>query len=72
MKAGKKKNSKQKILDFFLGNIGIILESKEIQSASGWVAEWARRVRELRDEEGYQILSHKDRADLKPGQYVWV
>jgi len=27
-------------------------------------------VRELRNEEGYQILSHKDRADLKPGQYL--
>jgi hypothetical protein len=25
---------------------------------------------ELRDEFGYQILSHKDRAELKPGQYV--
>lgn len=27
-------------------------------------------MRELRNEEGYQILSHKDRADLKPGQYL--
>jgi hypothetical protein len=27
-------------------------------------------VRKLRNEEGYQILSHRDRADLKPGQYV--
>lgn len=38
-------------------------------SASG-ASEWGRRVRKLRDEEGYQILSHKDRADLKPGQYL--
>ncbi len=51
-------------------NIGRVINSKEIQEASGWAAEWARRVRELRDEEGYQILSHKDRADLKPGQYL--
>ncbi len=29
-----------------------------------------RRLRELRDELGYQILSHKDRRDLKPGQYL--
>jgi len=29
-----------------------------------------RRVRELRNEEGYQILTHNDRSDLKPGQYV--
>jgi HNH endonuclease len=38
--------------------------------ASGGAAEWARRVRELRNEEGYQILSHKDRADLRPGEYL--
>jgi hypothetical protein len=62
--------SKQKILNFFLANIGKILESKQIQKASGGAVEWARRVRELRNEEGYQILSHKDRTDLKPGQYL--
>jgi hypothetical protein len=27
-------------------------------------------VRELRTEEGYQILTHNDRSDLKPGQYL--
>jgi len=64
------KGSKARILDFFLANIGVILRSNDIQTASGGVAEWARRVRELRNEEGYQILSHKDRADLKPGQYL--
>lgn len=68
----KKKGSKQKILDFLIENIGEVVNSKEIQEASGWAAEWARRVRELRDEQGYQILSHKDRADLKPGQYIMV
>lgn len=67
---GKEKGSKQKILDYLLANIGRVIESRELQEASGWVAEWARRVRELRDEQGYQILSHKDRADLKPGQYL--
>jgi hypothetical protein len=62
--------SKQLILEFFLKNIGVVLESKDIQNASGGVVEWARRGRELRNEEGYQILSHKDRANLKPGQYL--
>ena len=64
------KGSKALILEFLLANIGRVLDSKEIQAASGGASEWARRVRELRDEEGYQILSHKDRADLKPGQYI--
>jgi hypothetical protein len=62
--------SKARILEYFLDNIGKVLESRDIQAASGGASEWARRVRELRNEEGYQILSHKDRADLKPGQYL--
>ena len=66
----KQKGSKQRILDFLLANVGRVIEKEELQEASGWKAEWARRVRELRDEEGYQILSHKDRDDLKPGQYL--
>ena len=66
----RKPGSKKLILDFFLANIGIILESRQIQAASGGASEWARRVRELRNEDGYQILSHKDRSDLKPNQYL--
>ena len=66
----RKPGSKQLILEFFLRNIGKVLESKDIQKASGGAVEWARRVRELRNEDGYQILSHKDRANLKPNQYL--
>jgi len=65
-----RKGSKQRILEFFLANMGKVVESRDIQAASGGAVEWARRVRELRNEEGYQILSHKDRADLKPNQYL--
>jgi 5-methylcytosine-specific restriction endonuclease McrA len=50
--------------------MGKVLHSQEIHEASGGASEWARRVRELRNEEGYQILTHKDRADLKPNQYL--
>ena len=66
----RKSGSKQLILQFFLKNIGRILESRDIQIASGGASEWARRVRELRNEEGYQILTHKDRVELKPNQYL--
>jgi hypothetical protein len=66
----KRSGSKYKILEFFLENIGTVLDGKDIQEAGGGVTEWARRVRELRNEEGYQILSHKDRKSLKPGQYL--
>jgi hypothetical protein len=66
----RRKSSKQLILDFFLADVGKVLESRDIQAACGGAVEWIRRVRELRNEEGYQILSHKDRADLKPNQYL--
>jgi hypothetical protein len=65
-----KKGSKALVLDYFLANIGVVLDAKAIQAASGGASEWGRRVRELRNEDGWQILSHKDRADLKPGQYL--
>lgn len=70
MKTKEVSGSKERILQYFLRNIGKVLESKQIQKASGGAVEWARRVRELRNEEGYQILSNKDRSDLKPGQYL--
>jgi hypothetical protein len=69
-KKREKNGSKEKIRQFLLANIGRIIDHSEIQEASEGVAEWARRVRELRDEEGYQILTHRDRAELKPGQYL--
>lgn len=65
-----KKGSKKLILEYFLANIGKVLESHQIQQASGGVSEWARRVRELRNEDGYQILTFKDRTHLKPNQYL--
>lgn len=62
--------SRAKILTFLLANIGRVVTSKEIRNASGDASEWARRLRELRDEFGFQVLSHKDRRELKPGQYI--
>ncbi|MCX6853298.1 MAG: HNH endonuclease [Verrucomicrobia bacterium] len=66
----KKKGSKALILDYLLAHKGKVISSKELQEASGGASEWGRRVRELRDEQGYDILSHKDRSDLKPGEYI--
>lgn len=71
-KKSRKKGSKQLILDFLLANVGRVIDSRELQEVSGWKAEWGRRVRELRDEQGYQIQSFKDSTDLKPGQYRMV
>lgn len=46
------------------------MASDELRDIAGGISEWARRVRELRTEEGYLILTHNDRSDLKPGQYL--
>ena len=58
-----------KLRQHFLASIGRMMESVELREVAGGISEWARRVRELRTEEGYQILTHNDRSELKPGQY---
>jgi len=62
--------ARAKLREHFLANIGRVMDSVELREVSGGISEWARRVRELRDEEGYQILTHNDRSELKPGEYV--
>jgi hypothetical protein len=62
--------SKERIRQFLLANIGRVSEARELQEASGGAAEFARRTRELREDEGWPILTHNDSADLKPGQYL--
>lgn len=62
--------ARAKLRSYFLANIGKKLTSDKLRAASGNISEWARRVRELRDEEGYAILSHRDRDDLKPNEYL--
>ena len=62
--------ARAKLRQYFLANIGRVMASDELRKASGNISEWARRIRELRTEEGYQILTHNDRGDLTPGQYL--
>lgn len=68
----KGEGSRDKLRAYFLDNVGEILNSATLQDVSGGVSEWARRIRELRNEEGLDILTHNDRSDLKPGQYILV
>lgn len=67
----KKPGSKQRVLNFLLANVGKVVTSEEIRTAAN-ASEWGRRLRELRDQSGYQILSHKDRSELRPGEYILV
>lgn len=66
----RRKGSKALVLDYLLKNKGRIVESADIAKAANGASEWGRRLRELRNEDGWQILSHKDRSNLKPGQYL--
>jgi hypothetical protein len=62
--------ARAKLRAHFLANIGRVMDSHELREVSGGISEWARRVRELRTEEGYLILTHNDLSDLKPGEYL--
>lgn len=59
-----------KLRAYFLANIGRVMDSDALRVVAGNQSEWARRVRELRTEEGYLILTHNDRSNLKPGEYL--
>ena len=62
--------SKELIRRFLKPRVGEVVTARQIQDAVGpEITEWARRLRELRAE-GWQISSHNDRADLRPGEYV--
>ena len=65
-----KGGAKARLRAHFLSNIGRVMDSDELRMIADNQSEWARRVRELRTEEGYQILTHNDRSELKPGQYL--
>lgn len=62
--------ARRRLREHFLANIGRIMDADELRLVAGNQSEWARRIRELRPEEGYQILTHNDRSELKPGQYL--
>lgn len=64
------KGASARLRAHFLANLGRVMDSDELRSIAGNVNEWARRVRELRTEEGYLILTHHDRSNLRPGEYL--
>lgn len=60
-----------KILEFLLQNVGKPVSGEELRYVTKDKSEWARRTRELRTEEGWQICTHwNGRPDLPPGMYV--
>jgi len=72
----KSNNVRGRIRDFLVRNIGKVVTRQQIQEAAtdpdtGKVPEnWHQRLSELRVDEGYDILSWRDREGLKLGQYL--
>lgn len=62
--------SKERLRRFLRRNIGRVVGWAELYEASGRKSQFSRRIRELREQEGWRILSNNDRADLKPGEYL--
>ena len=67
----KREGAKPRIRKFFEDNVGRIVTTDQIAKVAG-ISEYARRIRELREDDGMQILSFRDRRDLKPNQYILV
>jgi hypothetical protein len=58
---------------FFTSNVGKVFDNKTLREAIGGTTDsWTRRIRELRDELGYNVQTNSERPDLKPGEYVLV
>lgn len=67
----KKAAVKDKILEFLLANVGQPVTGEELRYVAGDKTEWARRVRELRTEEGWAVATkNMGRPDLPIGVYV--
>lgn len=62
-------SARKRIGDFLKANVGKTVTKEQLSEVAG-ISEWARRVRELRDEYGWKILSHHDRSSLRPGEYI--
>jgi HNH endonuclease len=67
----KGKGSRAKLREYFIENVRKVLNSDTLRKVAG-TSEWGRRVRELRNEEGMNIVTHNDRSELKPGEYLLV
>ena len=71
-KAGKDAaGARARLREFFLQNLGKVVDTATLGKVAG-ISEYARRIRELRDIEGFKILSYRDRSDLKPRQYLLI
>jgi hypothetical protein len=58
-----------RILRYLRLRVGKVVTKDELEGVAG-ISEWARRVRELREDGGWQISTNSHRPDLRAGEYV--
>lgn len=63
-------SAKDRLRAYLLDHIGEVLTGEDLQAVAGPVRAWPRRLRELRDEEGWPIRTNNDSTRLKPGEYM--
>ena len=60
------------IRSYLLARIGQIVHNSALFEASGRQSEYTRRIREIRNEEGWEIQTYRDANDLRPDEYRLV
>lgn len=66
-----KLSEREKALAYLRKNIGVPVSGEELRYVSGDISEWARRVRELRTEYGWPVVTkHSGRPELPVGTYL--
>lgn len=58
-----------RLLRYLKLRVGEVVGKDELEGVAG-ISEWARRVRELRQDGGWRISSNSNRPDLRAGEYV--
>jgi hypothetical protein len=58
-----------RLLAYMKVRVGEVVTKDELAGVAG-ISEWARRIRELRVEQGWPISTNANREDLRPGEYV--
>lgn len=61
---------REKLIEYFKHNVGKQISGEELQYLADGATEWARRVRELRTEYGWKIVTKQNRPNLPVGVYV--
>jgi hypothetical protein len=69
-------DARERIRLYLIQHVGITLDAKELEVVSG-ISEYGRRIRELRVQDGYRVLSGKSNdpesgLTLKPTEYVLI